>query len=364
MNKIVPQPKDSYAEQILKGLEALKLKEPAMRARSAANMLDVSEAELLAAQVGAKVVRLKDEFPEILSEVVGLGEVMALTRNEQCVHERKGVYENAQFFSNGKMHHGLFVNPDIDLRLFMSQWKFAFSVIEDAKVGVRHSLQFFDKSGTAIHKIYLTNHSNISAFDDLVERFRAVEQATEIDIELYAPIPAPKDDEDIDLDKFRNAWVNLKDTHDFFPMLRKLGLAREQAFRLIGNDYAYPVDNDASRRVLEMARDDSCEIMVFVGNRGCIQIHTGPVNKLVEHGPWYNVLDPMFNLHLCEDHIASTWVTRKPTVDGDVTAVEVFNQDGEAIVTFFGKRKPGDAELEAWRNIVARLTKKKDANVA
>ena len=47
----------------------------------------------------------------------------------------------------------------------------------------------------------------------------------------------------------------------------------------------------------------------------------------------------MFNLHLREDRIAGTWVTRKPTVDGFVTAVEVFDKDGEAIVTFFGKRK-------------------------
>lgn len=364
MNKITPQSSETYEQHILRGFKALKVEEPAIRARNAAEALGVTEAELLGAQVGENVVRLKDEFPEIISEVVTLGEVMALTRNEHCVHERKGVYENPQFFSRGKMRHGLFVNPDIDLRLFMTQWQFAFSVTEDTKAGVRRSLQFFDKSGAAIHKIYLTNHSDLPAFNDLVERFSAVEQATEIDIEPYAPRPALKDDAEINVAEFRKAWENLKDTHDFFPLLRKFGLGREQAFRLVGKDFAYQVGNDASRRVLEIARDDSCEIMVFVGNRGCIQIHTGLVTKLVEHGPWYNVLDPMFNLHLREDHIANTWVTRKPTVDGDVTAVEVFDEDGEIIVTFFGKRKPGDAELEAWRNIVARLTEKNDANVA
>jgi hypothetical protein len=37
--------------------------------------------------------------------------------------------------------------------------------------------------------------------------------------------------------------------------------------------------------------------MCFVGNRGCIQIHTGPVKNIKIMGPWLNVMDPGFNLH-------------------------------------------------------------------
>ena len=124
------------------------------------------------------------------------------------------------------------------------------------------------------------------------------------------------------------------------------------------------MNTTASRQILEMARDQDCEIMVFVGNRGCIQIHSGPVRKLVEHGPWFNVLDPMFNLHLDETRIARTWVTRKPTVDGVVTALEVFDAAGELIVTFFGRRKPGVPELDLWREIVTSLPKKEISHVA
>jgi putative hemin transport protein len=95
--------------------------------------------------------------------------------------------------------------------------------------------------------------------------------------------------------------------------------------------------------------------MVFVGNRGAIQIHTGPVKKLVEHGTWYNVLDPKFNLHINETKIASTWVTKKPTDDGIITALELFDADGEIIATLFGKRKPGIPELELWREIISEV---------
>ena len=57
-------------------------------------------------------------------------------------------------------------------------------------------------------------------------------------------------------------------------------------------------------------------------------------------------------------------MTRKPTEDGIVTAVEVFDADGEIIATLFGKRKPGQPELELWREIVAKLSPKDVADAA
>lgn len=66
-------------------------------------------------------------------------------------------------------------------------------------------------------------------------------------------------------------------------------------------------------------------------------------------------MDPDFNLHLDTSRIEETWVVRKPTSDGVVTSVEVFNDKGDIIVQFFGKRKPGVPELEEWRDLVADL---------
>lgn len=56
--------------------------------------------------------------------------------------------------------------------------------------------------------------------------------------------------------------------------------------------------------------------MIFVGNPGCIQIHTGPVHNIKAMGPWLNVLDLDFNLHLREDEVTQVWKVGKPTRDG------------------------------------------------
>ena len=100
---------------------------------------------------------------------------------------------------------------------------------------------------------------------------------------------------------------------------------------------------------------DSLSIMCFVGNRGMIQIHTGPVEQLRRTGPWYNVLDPKFNLHLDTTAIASAWVVNKPTSDGWVTSLELYSSSGDLIAQFFGERKPGKPELPGWRELMLGL---------
>ncbi|MNR63561.1 Hemin transport protein HemS [compost metagenome] len=46
------------------------------------------------------------------------------------------------------------------------------------------------------------------------------------------------------------------------------------------------------------------------------------------------------------------WQVVKPSTDGDVNSIELFDKNGEMIVQFFGKRKPGIPELESWREVL------------
>jgi putative hemin transport protein len=90
-----------------------------------------------------------------------------------------------------------------------------------------------------------------------------------------------------------------------------------------------------------------------VGNAGIVQIHTGTIRNVQDAEGFYNVLDPDFNLHVKDDKIAESWIVRKPSVDGIVTSLELFDADGMLMATIFGKRKPGIPELESWRDVIA-----------
>ncbi|MDF3072957.1 MAG: hemin-degrading factor [Alphaproteobacteria bacterium] len=331
--------------------QALKQAEKNLRIRDAAQKLGVSEAELLATGCGSTATRLQGDWREVLKRVPALGRVMALTRNEQCVHERKGVYNDPSF----QAHMGLVLGEDIDLRLFMSQWKIGFAVQEPIAEGIRRSLQFFDASGEAVHKIYLQNESDVAAYDKLVADFTAPDQSP---VQSVAEKPArgvDRPDGEIEVAGLREGWATLKDTHDFFGLLRKFKVGRQQALRLGGGSFAVKLGEDVARTVLNRAAASETPIMVFVGSSGCIQIHSGRVRKIVPMGPWINVLDPDFNLHLRESGVAEAWLVRKPTTDGDVTAVELFDANGDQVAQLFGTRKPGQPENRQWRALAHGL---------
>lgn len=346
----------SYDPDTLRAAWRALLKErPKLRIRNAADELDVSEAELLATRVGDGVTRLEAEtWGTLVEQIPTLGCVMALTRNDHAVHEKTGTYQNIEI--HGPM--GLVLDEEIDLRLFMRQWAMGFAVQTPMKKDkIRYSLQFFNAQGRAIHKIFMLEESDMDAYHTLVDAYRSDDQHQRV-VVTPAPLPdAETPDEEIDVADFQQRWRDLQDTHHFFGLLREFKLSRTQALRLAPTGFAYKVSVESLRKTLELARDGDVPIMVFVGSPGVLQIHSGPVKRLVATGPWYNVLDPRFNLHLREDAIDTAWVVRKPTEDGVVTALELFDAEDNNIAMLFGARKPGIPELESWRTVIAGLQK-------
>ncbi len=349
--------------EMIAGEFARLRREKKARHRDIAEELAISEGELIAAHAGLSLAdgallgaeRLQADWPAIIAALEPLGEVMALTRNASCVHEKMGVYRQASHAN----HVGLVLGGDIDLRVFYRQWAHGFAVREVSDKGgaqeVQRSLQFFDAAGQAVHKIFMKPQSDLAAYDALATRFAAADQTAGIAVTAPVPPPAELPDAQIDVAGFRAAWADLRDTHEFFTLLKKYSVSRLQGLRLAESRFVQPLDKSCVLDLLNDAALEKVAIMAFVGNAGMIQIHSGPVHKIAVMGPWINILDARFNLHLREDHIASAWVVKKPTVDGLVTSVELFDAKGDTIVMFFGERKPGTHELCEWRNVVERV---------
>ncbi len=333
-----------------------------LRAREAAYALGLSEGAAIAAHVHVQdaflsAQRLRAEWVALLQALENCGVVMALTRNESTVHEKHGVYRNVS--ATGPV--GLALTREIDLRLFFNHWHVGYAVSEPATQAgraARRSLQFFDATGTAVHKIYAREATDVQAWDALVERFAGAELA----LPSFTPAPAPAvvlDDAQIDVPGLTQAWASMQDTHEFFDMLRRFKVERQQAFRLVPQ-FCQALSREAVTHLLHSAAADTVPIMVFVGNAGCIQIHTGTVQNIQPLQAaggvrWINVLDEGFNLHLRTDLTQQVWLVQKPTADGVVTSVEVFDSAGDTMAMFFGERKPGQPELASWRSLLEQL---------
>jgi len=330
------------------------------RHKDAAEALGLSEGEAIAAHVGEHAQRLRatplrGPWLELLQALELCGPVLALTRNQSTVHEKTGIYQNL----SGSAHMGLALGEQIDLRLFFNKWHAGFAVEEAplSEGSASLSLQFFDAHGVAVHKVFAREATDQDAFRSVGQGH--ADAAAVVRFTAAPPKAAPKADAAIDAAALAAAWGAMQDTHEFFGLLNKYEVERQQSFRLTEGTFTRRADKAAVSALLHEAAFDGTPIMVFVGSPGCIQIHSGPVTRIepmdMRGMKWLNVLDPGFNLHLREDMIDSVWIVEKPTSDGVVTSVEAFDHEGVLMAMFFGVRKPDQPELEAWRALVRKL---------
>lgn len=329
---------------------ALKSESPRLFPRDAAARLGCSEAELVAASPSS--LRLGPAFAEIFRKLPPVGEVKTITRNEHAVIEKWGRFEDVEL---GSGHAGQVVGEEIDLRIFPGRFRFGFFVSEESARGRRDSFQFYDEHGDSIHKVYAESEETARAMRALAARHLAPEPAEPIAVTPRPPREPGVDLSATDVEAFRAAWDGMTDTHELFGLLRRFRLGRVQGLRAAGPERAREVDRGALATVLAWASEAELPIMVFVASRGVIQIHSGPIRTVVVHAGYLNVLDRRFNLHVKEEAVARVFVVRKPTSDGFVTSLELYDDRDDTIALVFSRRKPGHVEPDAWRAILAGL---------
>ena len=323
-------------------IRSLRTNYPNVRPRDLADVHGFPEAALVAAHLGLGVTALQPHPDQLMPLLGELGDVMALTRNRNCVHERKGVYKTYHSGSWAQM----ILSSEIDLRLFAKHWVHAYAVVE----GEKRSIQVFDAAGDAVHKVHLIPASDIAAFDRLVAAL-----AIPAGMPTFAPrqpvegpraVPAAAE-------ALRKGWAAMTDSHQFLGLVKDHGMNRLGANRIAGAPHARAMQTGAVQAALDMAAFSEIPVMIFVGNAGCIQIHSGLIGKTVVMGPWINIMDPRFNLHLRGDKIAEVWHVTKPTATGPAVSIEAFDTEGELILQIFASRK--DRTGDAWNALVEGL---------
>ncbi|SDA59146.1 MULTISPECIES: hemin-degrading factor [unclassified Janthinobacterium] len=352
----------------------LRAEQPKLQIRDAARALGVSEAQLLATNIGNGVTRLQadgNQPREIMRAALDLGLVQGITRNENGVIETTGTASKFKQAGDKSEQAGAkdpetearqrniaggYLGGAIDLRFHFENWKYAFAVVQPGRDGKpTRSLQFFDANGTAVHKIYLRNEPGVAVYDKLVATFRLPQQSADLNVLAVAPKAAEKPDSEIDVKEFQLAWKDMTDVHQFAQIMREFHVSREQALRLAPAGVVERVTPEALRTLLENAAKNKVAIMVFLGNEGLTQIYSGKIEKTMAAGGFFNVLDPDFNLHIRDTALRSGWVVKR----GGVTSVEFFDKDGTQVVSFFGVRERGKPQPQAWVDLADSLPKAK-----
>lgn len=323
--------------------------EPRDSVREATIHRRISEVEWLALACGRTVTRLCG-LRDLIKELPQLGKVKAVTGNCQAVHEKVGQYQTIKLLGS----QGYIQGDSINLRLFLNHWHYGFAVKEKRDDSFYHSLQFFDRDGTGIHKIYLTEESCWEAYQNLVSCYQSLDQSPR---QSVAPVPrfSLPVAREVDIPLFRQAWLSCQDIHDLPALFKNFGITRIQGLRLAGPELAVPIILPDLRVFMEVLRDAALPVALYVSNQGIMQSHTGVVKQLYMTGPWYIALDNNFTLYLRETDILQAWIVRQPASEGARASFELYNEAGENILQLFSHCSPGQIEYETWQRLLAAL---------
>lgn len=341
---------------------AYKAANPKTRIRNAANELGVSELALLSTNLGSGCTRLSPDFANILAALPSLGPVMALTRNDAVVHEVTLPFCGDVSWRNNT---ALYLRPGQDTRYFTEHWAHAMAVEEDG----RRSLQFFDHTGEAIHKIYLVTDSFTDAYKTLVSEFASPDQSTIVSVQeatKFTPEPLASTMQQALLTQ----WSKIENVHQAGRIIKHFGGDRPSIYNALAPKYATRLNYSCVEVLLSILEEQRLSSIFFVQNQGAVQSFRGMIHRLLRTGPWFNVLDSRFNLHLNTEQIGQVWVIQKPSNNGPVHSLNVLDHNGNEILTIVDDRRNNEKESDAWlaaltilRDIAEHQARKKELSI-
>lgn len=245
-----------------------------IRIRNAAQNLGVSEAELLSTDIGEGVKYLFiDDINLFLEEILSIDKIMVLIRSDFVVHEK--IIETQYISLRENMLINKFENKYPLLVYDKNQLMYSFFENKKHRKTNLRSFQFFDQFGNSIFKIYLKGKDE-DKFDRIAIKYEA---------DYNYELQNLNISEDEVLNDFNSINMHFKSDEILFSS--KISSLKNNILRLLLTDISeqkYPIQIHA------------------VGNK-IVQYHRDVINNIIDYGPWINVIDKEFNIHVLENKI-------------------------------------------------------------
>ena len=244
---------------------------PKVRIRDAAYQMKVSEAELLSTEINETVsFLLIEDMTAFIKDVLKVDKIMLLIRSDYVVHEKTIKTKNIRLEENQIID--LDKNDCSILDFNIDAFEYVFFQKKMHSNRELKSFQFFDKAGMAILKIYLKG-KDLGFFDEIDLKYKKTynyEMQSDLDINNSNLLDS-------------KIKINLP-----FDTINSKTTCRDISVKSL-------------RLILENASDMKTPIQIHALGLGTIQYHRNTVRNIVDYGPWVNVIDQKFNLHVLEN---------------------------------------------------------------
>ena len=343
---------DNFEPYVLKqAWQAFHDCHPSTAIRQVATALQVSEAELVAANCGRTAIRLCPVWPQMVLDLQSLGKVNAITHNAGAVHQQTGYYQNIQCTGDMAIVHG----HNLEAGFNFAQWHSAFAVEEKTENGTHHSLQFFDSNGASIHEISMTQQSCLCAYRAFIRNYKAPHNFV-APLIAFSLSPTPGSNDPITAEKLQRDWHAFKKIQDFSQLLTRYGLTRYQALQLAGSRFAVAIKPTVFLEFIRTLADIALPVMIYINNKGTVQIHNGSLRTIKVFGANISIVNESSELQFDLSSIDSLWVVKKPLKSRKLSSLELYDAHRKPIALIYGCPHAGTREDDRWRELTETLS--------
>lgn len=275
---------------------------PKVRIRDAAKKIGVSEAELLSTEIDdsasfLSIISLKDFIKDILL----IDKVMFLIRNDIVVHEKIVRSKDVELIDN----QIIFIKNNNSILLDFNKQLFKYAFFQKklhANKELR-SFQFFDASGHSILKIYLKGKDSLQ-FDNIALKYKS-----KYNYELQSEL------------------------HLEFSAVGATDIAPDLPFSINkSKSVARNMPSNSLRLILENASSSKIPIQIHGFGLGAVQYHRDIVRNIVDYGPWINVIDRDFNLHVLEQGLSKAVLNQYDFEGKQYSLIDFFDKNNSHVL--------------------------------
>jgi putative hemin transport protein len=297
----------------------------------------------------AETLYLQPAWEEIVKSLEKAGVFTVRTTSGGIAIEQTGAIE--EVFLRGEGAFASVVQDDMDLRFLLKR-------LSRGQVHPAHTtIDLYNEAGALATSIHGADAEAKAAIESIARRFGT--HRAEAQVGNGGGQRPGLSDKDVDAEAVRADWKAMTNVHHFEALLAKHRVGRLQAFRLMNGDFTAELAPSALPDLLEKLDRSGEQVMVFVANRGFVQIFSGPARSPKRVGHGWEIIHGRSKVFIPDSALQHLWLVNKPTAAGIISSLEILSEsEDQALASIFGKHPHGDPQPASWLDLLNTLPRK------
>lgn len=289
-------------------------------------------------------IPLKTNFIAIFEHLAKLGKVSTTLFSNSLNHTVQGKFADMHSRNNTLMHF----HPNIDTRLFTAKWRYVYATEQDKIV----CLHFFSRYGDLIYRVCSTSLEQYPQLKKFISKYASKETSSP---DITESFTKPKHAKPINKELLTEQWATMTNVHQASKIFKYNGNDPITVYTALGKNYALKISAVKLIDFFSIIAKHQLNLMMFSRNYAAVQCYVGSISKLICFDGKIEISITDFNFIMRVSQLGDIWLITKPTDNGFVNSINIFDKTGNENLILTDKRTKSEPESDSWLKSIQQI---------